>query len=149
MNMTSTPVDRQAADASDMSAAAARADAQEMLAIDGRRFAEEWVEAFNSHDLERILGHYAPTVELISPLYLRFTGGLSDAVQGIDGLRHYFGAALDSYPELQFTLLEVARGSRGTCIRYRSNLDDRTAMECMEFDANGKAIRVLCHYLTE
>ena len=142
-------VDRQAGDALDISAAAACADAQETFAIDGRRFAEEWVGAFNSHDLDRILGHYAPAVELISPLYLRFTGGLSDAVQGLDGLRDYFGAALSSYPELQFTLLEVARGTRGICIRYRSNLDDRIAMECMEFDENGKAVRVLCHYLIE
>lgn len=120
-----------------------------MQAIDGRRFAEEWIETFNSHDLERILGHYAPTIELISPLYLRYTGGLSDAVHGIDGLRHYFGAALNRYPDLQFTLLEVATGSRGICIRYRSSPDGRMAMECIEFDAGGKAVRVLCHYVME
>ena len=147
--MTLTHVGRRTGDALDLSAAAARADAQEMQAIDGRRFAKEWVEAFNSHDLERILGHYAPTIELISPLYLRFTGGLSDAVHGIDGLRQYFGGALNRYPDLCFTLLEVAAGSRGICIRYRSNLEARIAMECIEFDAGGKAVRALCHYVME
>ena len=120
-----------------------------MEALDGRRFAEKWVEAFNSHDLERILGYYAPKVELISPLYLRFTGGLSDAVCGIESLRQYFSAALQRYPELRFTLLEVATGSRGLSIRYRSNLDDRIAMECFELDALGKAVRVLCHYVMD
>ena len=116
---------------------------------DGARFAADWVDAFNSHDLDRILNHYAPSVELISPLYLRFTGGLSDAVRGIDSLRYYFGVALNCYPDLQFTLLEVATGSRGACLRYRSNLDGRIAMECFEFDADGKAVRVHCHYVGE
>ena len=30
-------------------------------------FVAEWMEAWNSHDLERILGHYADDVEYSSP----------------------------------------------------------------------------------
>lgn len=113
---------------------------------DGHCFAHEWIEAFNGHDLERILSHYAEDVRLISPLYLQFSKGRSDELNGIAELRHYFGTALQLYPQLRFTMLEVAEGSRGPCIRYHTNIGDRIAMEAIELDASGKAARVLCHY---
>lgn len=36
--------------------------------------AREWVEAFNDHDLERILSHYADSVELKSLLVTKLLG---------------------------------------------------------------------------
>lgn len=109
-------------------------------------FAREWIEAFNAHDLERIFSHYARDVRLISPLYLQFSEGRSDELNGIAELRRYFAAALRLYPQLRFSLLEVAQGSRGPCIRYHTNVGDRIAMEAIELDSSGKAARVLCHY---
>lgn len=111
-------------------------------------FAREWIDGFNAHDLDRILSHYSESVELVSPYYLEFSGGRSDGVTGIETLRHYFGTALERYPELRFTLLDIADGARGPCIRYHTNLGDRIAMEAFEFDRDGKAARILCHYVT-
>jgi hypothetical protein len=116
---------------------------------DYNAFAKEWVEAFNEHDLERILSHYAEDVRLVSPLYLQFNDGRNDELNGIAELRHYFGTALQRYPELRFNLLEVAEGSRGPCIRYHTNLGDRIAIEAIELNPSGKAARVLCHYKSD
>lgn len=118
-----------------------------MTMFDCDAFAEEWIGAFNARDLERILSHYSVGIELISPLYLRFSNGQSDTVRGIGELRTYFGSALQRYPELRFTLLEVGKGSRGPCIRYHTTLGDRIAMEAFEVNTDGKAERVLCHYV--
>jgi hypothetical protein len=114
---------------------------------DANDFALDWIAAFNAGDLPRILSHYADAVELISPIYLDFTGGESDQVSGKTALAGYFGAALTRHPDLRFTLLEVARGTRSLCLRYHSNVGDRIAMECFERDASGKALRVTCHYI--
>lgn len=111
------------------------------------RFAREWIDAFNAADLERITGHYAPDVELVSPLYAVFSGGGSDRVRGTAELRRYFAAALTAYPNLRFELLEVAVGARGLSLRYHTNVGDRVAHECLEFDDELRAARVLCHYL--
>ncbi|HEX8532918.1 MAG TPA: nuclear transport factor 2 family protein [Allosphingosinicella sp.] len=118
-----------------------------MNALDLRVFANDWIDAFNAHDVERIMSHYSDEVELISPLYLQFTQGQTDELRGIAALRRYFETALSRYPELRFTLLEVAEGSRGLCIRYHTNLGDRVAMECIELDGAGRATRILCHYV--
>jgi len=113
-----------------------------------QEFARDWIEAFNAKDLDRILSHYAPEVELVSPLYLRFTGGLADTVRGSEALRSYFETAIQRFPELRFSLLEVAEGCGSVCIRYHSNLGDRIAMECFERGPHGAALRVTCHYVT-
>ena len=36
--------------------------------LDAKRFAREWIEAWNSHDLDAILSHYATDVVLTSPV---------------------------------------------------------------------------------
>jgi len=114
---------------------------------DANDFALEWIAAFNARDLARILSHYADAVELTSPIYLDFTGGGSDRLSGKTALAGYFRAALARYPDLHFTLLEVARGTRSLCLRYHSNVGERIAMECFERDLSGKALRVTCHYV--
>lgn len=118
-----------------------------MSGVNVHVFAEEWIDAFNARDLGRILSHYSEDIELISTLYLRFTEGGSDRVCGKEELRHYFVGALDRYPDLLFTLLEVGEGARGPCLRYHTNMGDQIAIECFELDKAGKASRVLCHYV--
>ncbi len=38
-----------------------------MSGIDAAAFAREWLAAWNSHDLERILSHYATGIVFLSP----------------------------------------------------------------------------------
>jgi ketosteroid isomerase-like protein len=38
-----------------------------MTAEFAAQFAEEWIAAWNSHDLDRILSHYADDFEMASP----------------------------------------------------------------------------------
>lgn len=118
-----------------------------MSATTAAAFAQDWIEAFNERDLERILAHYAPDVELVSPIYLAFTGGRTDTVSGIEALRVYFTRALERYPDLRFRLLEVAAGTRSVSVRYHTNLGDRVAIECFEGPPASAASRVLCHYV--
>ncbi|WP_066797259.1 nuclear transport factor 2 family protein [Sphingomonas soli] len=118
-----------------------------MTFTDAEAFARDWIDAFNDRDLERIMSHYEADVQLVSPIYLQFTGGLTDTVRGIEALRDYFARALDRYPHLHFTLLEVAKGTRSVSIRYRTSLGDRVAIECFEGPPGRAASRVLCHYV--
>lgn len=107
--------------------------------------AAEWVAAFNSHDLNRILAHYRDDVQLTSPIYQNFSGRSATA-EGRDELRRYFTYALDRFPNLRFTLLDVYVGAQSVALRYHTSIGDRTCVECMELDARGQVARVICHY---
>lgn len=110
-----------------------------------QHLATEWADAFNSHDLERILAHYRSDVRLTSPVYRAFSGGSATA-EGLAELRRYFAFALVRFPDLRFTLLEAYPGAQSVAVRYHTSVGDRTCVEVMEFDADGRVGRVLCHY---
>jgi hypothetical protein len=46
------------------------------------QFAEEWYAAWNAHDPERILSHYADDVEVASPLVSVLTGEADGRISG-------------------------------------------------------------------
>lgn len=112
---------------------------------EARAFAAEWIAAWNRHDLDRILSHYAEEIEVTSPLVARVIGGSADTVRGKPALRAYWGPALQQFPDLEFKLLDVLPGVRSVVLHYRS-IKDLIGAEFMEFDAAGKIRRVVAHY---
>lgn len=93
-------------------------------------FAEAWLAAWNSHDLDRILAHYAEEVVFRSPKVLRFTGGRTDTLEGKDALRAYFAAGLAFRPALRFSAPKLCRDAEGVALIYRGE-DGATAVETM------------------
>jgi hypothetical protein len=110
-----------------------------------RRVADEWFGAWNSHDLEGVLRHYANDVEFTSPFAVEFTGRADGTLHGVDELRTYFSRALAAFPDLRFTGLRIAQGVSSITLSYCSvrGLD---AVETMLFGRDGKLVRVLAHY---
>lgn len=116
-----------------------------MTEAEAQEFALEWIESWNSHDLDRILRHYAEDVEVTSPLMETILGPGRVTVRGKAELRRYWGPALERYPELRFTLYRAYAGARSVLLHYRS-IQGLVAAECMEFDESGQVARVLAHY---
>ena len=55
-------------------------------------FAQTWIAAWNSHDLEGILAHYAEDIIFASPIAARLVG--TGVIQGKAALRRYWAQAL-------------------------------------------------------
>ena len=53
-----------------------------MTEADAQRFAVEWIEAWNSRDLDRILNHYADEVEVTSPFVETVFGPGKKTIKG-------------------------------------------------------------------
>ena len=112
---------------------------------EARQFAEHWVRAWNSGDLEAILSHYGSEVVLTSPAAARLVEDASGTVRGKDALRSYFRRGLEAYPGLAFELLDVMWGISSVVLYYRNQKGTKTG-EFMELDANGKVVRVVANY---
>jgi ribosomal protein S18 acetylase RimI-like enzyme len=106
-------------------------------------FAADWIAAWNRHDLDAILSHYADEVVFASPFAMRLTG--DGTVRSKDALRAYFAAALTKFPYLQFRLRHTLAGVNGLVLLYDS-VENLLAAEAFEFDADRKVCRVTCHY---
>jgi len=110
-----------------------------------REFARDWLRAWNSHDLDAILSHYAPEIVLTSPVAARLLNDLSGAVAGKLALRDYFRRGLEAYPNLAFELLDVMWGI-STVVLYYKNQNGTKSGEFMELDGNLKVTRVVANY---
>ena len=108
-------------------------------------FAAEWIEAWNAHDLDRILTHYADEVEFVSPLIQRLTGDAAGRLVGKAAVREYFAKGLATYPELEFKLIRALPGVGGVALHYRS-VNGLLAAEVMELDEQGRVRRATVHY---
>lgn len=117
--------------------------------MDGyQEFAREWVEAWNSHALDRILSHYEDDVSLVSPRARALLASDDGIVRGKTALREYFAAGLKKVPDLKFTLERVYSGVFSAIIEFRAR-DGRHGAEFMEFSATGQVRRVVIHYASE
>jgi ketosteroid isomerase-like protein len=108
-------------------------------------FAKEWLQAWNNHDLDAILAHYAETIEFTSPFALKLAPESEGKLHGKAELRRYFARALEAYPDLHFQPLHTTSSVGSVVLIYRS-VNDLLAAEMMEFDEDGKVSRVLAHY---
>jgi len=111
-----------------------------------RQFAKEWVDAWNAHDLDRILDHYDDQVVLISPVALTLLNNINGAVQGKPALRDYFTRGLKAYSDLRFNLVEVLWGVETIVVCYTNNVRDSKSAEVMQLTPAGKVCRVWANY---
>ncbi|MGB2672262.1 MAG: nuclear transport factor 2 family protein [Candidatus Acidiferrum sp.] len=109
------------------------------------KLANEWMAAWNAHDLELILTHYEEDVELTSPAAAQLLGTPAGKVVGKANLRAYFQRGLTAYPELRFHLEDVLWGVNSLVLCYLNQKGTRTA-EFMELSAIGKVTRVVANY---
>lgn len=110
-----------------------------------RKLANDWVAAWNAHDLDLIMSHYADAVELTSPVAAQLLGTPGGKVVGKANLRAYFQRGLEAYPELRFHLEDVLCGVNSVVLYYANQKGTRTG-EFMELSAIGKVVRVVAHY---
>jgi ketosteroid isomerase-like protein len=116
-----------------------------MTREDAERFADDWLGAWNAHDLEAILEHYADDVIFTSPFVVELAGRADGTLRGKDELRAYVARGLEAFPDLRFTDLEVRFGATGVCLLYRS-VRDLPAAETMVLDEAGRVVQVFAHY---
>ena len=108
-------------------------------------FAREWVKAWNDHDLEAILSHYAEDVVFHSPRIRIVTGRDVDFVSGKAALRAYWGAALERLRNLYFEIDQVLPGSDALTILYTNERSQYVA-ETFVFDGDRKVVRSIAAY---
>ena len=115
------------------------------MKIDSKNFAKEWIESWNSHDLDKILQHYTEDFEITTPMIKVALGIETGTLKGKENIRKYWEAAFKKVPDLHFELKEVTESVNSIAVYYKSVLD-KMAIEVFFFDENGKVSKVIAHY---
>jgi hypothetical protein len=109
------------------------------------RFAEEWIAAWNAHDLPLILSHYEDDFEMASPRIAEIAGEPSGVLRGKGSIGAYWEKGLRLIPDLRFEKLAVFTGARGLAIHYR-NQAGRFVVETFEIGVAGRVVRAAALY---
>ncbi len=117
-----------------------------MDADSAQQFASAWVKAWNDHDLDAILAHYAEDVVFHSPRIRMVTGNDVDFVTGKPALRAYWAGALERLRSLFFEIDQVLPGSNALTILYTNERSQHVA-ETFVFNAAGKVERSIAAYV--
>jgi hypothetical protein len=109
------------------------------------RFATEWIESWNAHDVDHVLSHYAEDFEMSSPVIIQVAGEPSGTLKGKAAVGAYWRRALDLVPDLQFELLSVLAGVSSITLYYKG-ARGRLAAEVFHFGPDQKVTRAFAHY---
>jgi len=102
---------------------------------DPKSYADQWVRAWNGHDIEAVLDHFHDDVVFTSPVAVRVVPESGGVVHGKPALRDYRTAALAKQPDLQFDVVGVYRGQSTLVINYRNHRGE-LVNEVLTFDGD-------------
>src|SRR3984957_19547479 len=108
----------------------------------------DWLEAWNSHDLDRIMQHYAEEGEFSAQTVVTRWGKADGKLKGKAELRAHFSKGLALAPDIHFTLEEVLLAPNGYAVLYRRDNGNRV-VDAVELDASGLAVKVTAYYLQQ
>lgn len=98
-----------------------------------RGFVDGWLRAWNSHDLDAIMEHYANDVIFASPVATQLVPSSNGVIRGKAALRDYWAEGLRKFPDLHFELKETYVGVGIVVINY-VNKTGALACEVLEFE---------------
>ena len=100
--------------------------------VDAIAFTEQWLAAWNSHDVESVLKRFHEDVVFTSPLAAELFPETAGLVRGKAELRRYWTRALERTPDLRFVVEGVYQGIDTLVIAYR-NQGNKLVSEVLRF----------------
>ena len=106
----------------------------------------QWIAAWNSRDLERVLTLYAEDAEMTSDKIQLLGLDSSGTLEGKPKLRLYWGKALPLVPDLHFTLIDTFVSPDSIVVFYQNERGARIC-EYLRLDASGKIVQGSANHL--
>lgn len=110
-----------------------------------RQIANDWITAWNKHDLDLIMSHYTDDIQFTSPFITKINNDPLGTIHNKVDLQLYFQRALNLYPNLHFELNKILV-SVNSIIVYYTSVNNLLAAEFMQINEDGKVYKVFAHY---
>jgi len=108
------------------------------------KFSNEWIEAWNEHDLDKIMTHYAEDFEMSSPVIKKIMNVENGIIKGKKEVRTYWEKALNLNPNLHFEIIKSYSGANSVVIHYKGHRG--LSAETFFFNSEGKVRSAHAHY---
>jgi ketosteroid isomerase-like protein len=116
--------------------------------VDSQRFAQQWVDAWNTHDVDGVLAHFADDAEFASPVAAQLLPETNGVLRGKQAIRDYWTIGLERIPDLRFEVIDVYTGVDVLVIHYRNHTGG-LVNEVLHLNAAGLVQRGYGTYLVD
>lgn len=110
------------------------------------QLAQQWVDAWNAHDLDGVLAHFADDAEFASPVAAQLLPETEGTLRGKAAIRGYWQIGLQRIPDLHFEVIDVYTGVGLIVINYRNHVGG-LVNEVLHLGDDGLVIRGFGTYL--
>jgi len=118
---------------------------QKFHELDKQFWPQQWISAWNAHDMPSILSHYSDDLIMVSPMIQRLMGVSSSSLHGKNAVAEYWQKALQHVPDLKFELLFACWGEKSVILNYKG-VGGRVVSEVLQFNESGQICRGHAHY---
>jgi hypothetical protein len=91
-----------------------------MEPTEAREFVQHWLAAWNAHDVDAVIAHFADDVTFTSPIAARIVAGSEGVIRGKPALHAYWSEGVRLIPDLHFELVGTYTGIDTLVINYRN-----------------------------
>lgn len=116
-----------------------------MNQIAAKKLALSWIDAWNSHDVNKIASFYHDDCELISPIVSEITGRSMDKIRGIRDLKRFWSRSLEAFPTLKMELISVMTSVDSIVINFRGAYNTAAA-NVLYFNKDNKVIKAVAYF---
>jgi uncharacterized protein (TIGR02246 family) len=106
----------------------------------------QWIAAWNSHDLERVLALYAEDAEMTSDKIPALGFDASGTLRGKASIRAYWAKALGLLPNLRFDLIDTYVSPDSIVVFYQNERGARIC-EYLRLNTEGRIIQGSANHL--
>lgn len=104
--------------------------------------ANQWLDAFNAHDLDKLLALYAPQAKHFSPKLLARKPETEGLVVGVEAMREWWEDALLRLPQLHYKPVSITGNEQRVFMEYIRQVGtepDMAVAEMLQIE-NGKIV---------
>jgi len=118
-----------------------------MSNINYKALATDWIDAWNKRDIDRIVDHYADTIEFYSPTVIKRWKIEDGKLTGKEKLKQHFLKGFEEAPDLHFEFVDILIGTEGVMILYKRETG-KLIVDHVILNDSGKATLVKAYYGT-
>jgi len=114
--------------------------------MDRNEIIADWLDAWNCHDIDRIMAHYAEEIEFTAQTVVARWGKADGKLVGKAELRKHFAKGLELAPEIHFEMDQILWSPNGYAVLYHRE-NNNQVLDAVELNAEGLAVKVTAYYL--
>ena len=108
--------------------------------------ARDVIAVWNSHDLDKFISLHSDDLVYTSPFVKKAFPSSDGCIIGITAIRPLWKKALDAYPDIHSTIIDICEGVNSAAVYYTTTAKSSPVVDVMHFDAQGKVCRLDVYY---